>query len=371
MQRGPRARPGRTSSSTSTAPTSRPAPTSSRPTPSAGRRSSSPSTGSPSGCGSSTAAPPSSPGPAVARGRGPGTAALRRRLDGPDHEGDLGHRRGHLRRAADAYAEQALGLLEGGVDLFLVETCQDTAQRQGGADRGRAGARRGRGAPPGGGLGDHRGVRDHARRAERRGVRGLARAPRPALHRAQLRDRPGADGRPPAHPARAGHDRRLPASRTPACPTRTGATARRRRASPRRSSASSTRGWLNLVGGCCGTTERARRAPSRRWSRASGRARSRPRGRGRVVLLRHRAGRARRRTTARCWSASGPTSSARASFAAAGRGGALGRGGRGRPGAGAGRRAGPRRLPAVDRARRGRRRAGASSSGSGGWSRRR
>ena len=35
----------------------------------------------------------------------------------------------------DAYEEQAAGLLEGGVDLFLIETCYGPAAGQGGDDR--------------------------------------------------------------------------------------------------------------------------------------------------------------------------------------------------------------------------------------------
>ena len=52
--------------------------------------------------------------------------ALRRRRARPRHQDDLGHRRHHLRRGADNYADAAGGLLEGGADLILLETQQDT-----------------------------------------------------------------------------------------------------------------------------------------------------------------------------------------------------------------------------------------------------
>ena len=50
-------------------------------------------------------------------------------------------------------------------------------------------------------------------------------------------------------------------------------------------------GWLNIVGGCCGTSFE-HTAPSRRWSRASGRASPRHH---RALVLRHRFRRGDRR----------------------------------------------------------------------------
>ena len=112
---------------------------------------------------------------------------------------------------------QALGLMAGGADYLLVETCQDTRNIKAGADRHRARVRRRPAGDAGGGLGDHRGDRHDARRPGRRGARGLAAARRPALRRPQLRHRPGAHDRPPAHPLRAlPHPRRLRAQRRPA-----------------------------------------------------------------------------------------------------------------------------------------------------------
>ena len=59
-----------------------------------------------------------------AHGRPP---ALRRRLDGAHHQGHHASPAGSPSRSwSDTSREQALGLIEGGVDLLLVETCQDT-----------------------------------------------------------------------------------------------------------------------------------------------------------------------------------------------------------------------------------------------------
>ena len=59
--------------------------------------------------------------------RDPGPPALRRRLDGADDEGDLGHRRRHLRRARRHLRRPGrAALVEGGVDYLLLETSQDT-----------------------------------------------------------------------------------------------------------------------------------------------------------------------------------------------------------------------------------------------------
>ena len=50
--------------------------------------------------------------------------ALRCRLDGPDHQAAVA-RPHRLRRHGRGYTEQAIGLIEGGVDVLLLETCQD------------------------------------------------------------------------------------------------------------------------------------------------------------------------------------------------------------------------------------------------------
>ena len=56
-----------------------------------------------------------------------GKAALRGRLDGPHHQGHQRHRlASRSPRSAQGYYEQAKGLVEGGADILLVETCFDT-----------------------------------------------------------------------------------------------------------------------------------------------------------------------------------------------------------------------------------------------------
>ena len=87
------------------------------------------------------------------------------------------------------------------------------AQRQGGGDRDPPGPGRGRGQPPPDGLRHHRADGHDARRARRRGALRLARAPGPALDRAQLRHRPRVHDRPPPLARR-----RSPRAASPACP---------------------------------------------------------------------------------------------------------------------------------------------------------
>ena len=140
LQREPGASPGRTSSAASTRATSRPAPTSSRPTPSARRRSCSPSTASPTRRSRSTGSRPQ-----LAREAAPSStaraAALRRRLDGPDDEGDHGHRRHHLRGAVGALPRPGAGPDRGRRRLPAARDQPGHAQRQGRPARHRAGVR--------------------------------------------------------------------------------------------------------------------------------------------------------------------------------------------------------------------------------------
>ncbi len=153
--------------------------------------------------------------PAVARARAepPGGAAgaggrgrlrharaapLRGRLDGTDHEGDLGHRRRHLPRPAGALPRAGPWPGRGRVRFPARRNRPGRAQRQGGA----AGHRRGAAAARRGAAGrDLRHDRDDghdARRTDRGGVRGLLPPPRPALPRPELRHRPRLHDRPPA-----------------------------------------------------------------------------------------------------------------------------------------------------------------------------
>ena len=164
-------------------------------------------------------------GPGVPRGHvRPGARRVRR--------ADLRARRGRRRPAADRD------------DLRH-------AQRQG-RHRGRS---RGRAAPAAVDLGDHRRPeRAHAVRPDGRGVLELDRARQSAGRRRELlagRDR-DAPARRRAVPA--GRHLRGLATPTPACPTPSAATTRRR-PRPVCCSASSPRpASVNIVGGCCGTT---------------------------------------------------------------------------------------------------------------------
>ena len=189
QQRPARRSRGPTSSRTSTARSSRPAPTSSRPTRSPPPPSRSPTTGSRRSSTIST-----SPAARLARGaptsgrRDAGPAALRRRLDRPDHRTRRCRPTSTTRRRAvtfdelvDAYGEQARGLIDGGVDLLLTRDPLRHAQRQGRALRvRRARSSETRRAAAGDRLGDdHRPVRPHALGPDGRGVLRLDRARRP------------------------------------------------------------------------------------------------------------------------------------------------------------------------------------------------
>ncbi len=144
-------------------------------------------------------------------------AALRLRLDGPDDQGDLGHRRHHLRGAHRELLRPGDGASRRRRRLPAARDLPGHAQRQGGSRGDRARLRRGRLAGAGGGVGDDRAHRHHARRAGRRGPGGLAGARGPPLPGAQLCHRPGPDDRPRADPRRArAHPRRLRPERRPA-----------------------------------------------------------------------------------------------------------------------------------------------------------
>ena len=157
----------------------------------------------------------------------------------------------------DAYEVQARGLLEGGVDLFLVETQFDLLGCQGRDDRLPPGhGRRGpRGADPG--AGDHGGHgHDAARhRDQRRAGRPRRHAPRRRRH--QLRHRPRRDERAPPLPRPAlPRPDRLPAQRRHAVGEgREDALRPHAGAAGRVPGAASSRDFgVQVVGGCCGTT---------------------------------------------------------------------------------------------------------------------
>ena len=89
----------------------------------------------------------------------------------------------------DAYYDQAKALVEGGVDILLLETCNDTRTVKAGllaiaATQARVGARY-----SDHGFGHHRGHRHHAGRPARRRVLDIDCARRPAFGWSQLRHR--------------------------------------------------------------------------------------------------------------------------------------------------------------------------------------
>ena len=102
--------------------------------------------------------------------------------------------------SATATEEAAAGLLEGGVDLFVIETVQDLLQAKAaiiGVPPGH-----GRGRPPGArpGAGHHRDDRPDAHGHRDRRRPDQSRRPAPRRHRPQLRHRTRRDERAPALP---------------------------------------------------------------------------------------------------------------------------------------------------------------------------
>ena len=104
---------------------------------------------------------------------------------------------------------------------------------------------------------------------------------RPARRRPQLRARRQGDAALHRRDARGSPTRSSPATRTPGCPTRSASTTRRPRRPPRSSASSPRAGYVNLVGGCCGTTPAhiaaiAARRRGQAAPRRPSRARARP-----------------------------------------------------------------------------------------------
>ena len=176
---------------------------------------------------------------------------------------------------AASYQEQAEGLIEGGADLLLLETVQDTLNCKAGL------------------IGIERALETTRQRGVAIAVSGtietmgtllagqdieafytVDRASRPALDRAQLRHRSRLHDRPSAHASlrfRAFHVACVPNAGLPDEEGHYNETPEIARAQS--SSVSPTNGWVNLVGGCCGTTPAAYPRCSPRWpSRANGRA---------------------------------------------------------------------------------------------------
>ena len=251
------------------------APTSSRRTPSAARRSCSPSTA----CRTTR--------DEINVSAAAGDRAVQRRCEvrpdrprfvagsmGPTHEDHLGHRRRHLRRSCVAHLRRAGGgAARGRRRLLLLETRAGHAQREGGAARrstrrSRAGrpararsCSRSRSRPMGtmlAGQIDRGALRLGRARAICSSI-GLNCATGPEFMTDHLRTLCAA-----LAPCRGLLlPERRPAGRERAV-QRDAGDARRRS-----SSASSSKGWLNIVGGCCGTTPEHIRAMARRSRRAA------------------------------------------------------------------------------------------------------
>ena len=157
-----------------------------------------------------------------------------------------------------AYAEQVRGLLEGGVDVMLVETIFDTLNAKAALfaiqehfDAHPADARADHGCGH-----DHRPQRADAHRPDGRGVLHERVARAAAQHRAQLRAR--AQGNAPVHRGTARASRRstsrvYPNAGLPDPLSPTGFPETPETLAPQIREWAA-QGWLNIVGGCCGTT---------------------------------------------------------------------------------------------------------------------
>ena len=166
----------------------------------------------------------------------------------------------------DAYAEQVRGLIDGGVDLLLIETIFDTLNAQGGAI---AAARD---------VLDERGldlplwisvtiVDLSGRTLSGQTLEAFwtsVEHARPADRRRQLLARRDARCGPTWRSSPASPTARRAATRTRACPTPSAATTRRRRRRARCSREFAESGLVNVVGGCCGTTPGAHEGDRRR-----------------------------------------------------------------------------------------------------------
>ena len=184
---------------------------------------------------------------------------LRGRLDRPRHQARRRSARSRFAELRDAYEVQVDGLLEGGVDVLLIETVLRPAP--GARPRSSAPAGRWRAAGRAGarsGAGHGRDHRPHARRHRDRRRAHRARGDAPRRHRHQLRHRPGRDDRAPALPRRSTRARSdlVPAQRRAAVGRRRPHALRphARRSSPTRHDRFVTEFGVNIVGGCCGTT---------------------------------------------------------------------------------------------------------------------
>ena len=140
--------------------------------------------------------------------RDAGPAALRRRLDRPDGNAAVEQRPGALARSpstscAENFYEQAKYLVEGGVDVLLVETAQDILEVKAALAGLRAAVRRARPPRADPGAGHARHERPHAARHRHRQRDDDARVAAGRRHRPELLDRPRAHARADPLPDRA------------------------------------------------------------------------------------------------------------------------------------------------------------------------
>jgi 5-methyltetrahydrofolate--homocysteine methyltransferase len=160
-------------------------------------------------------------------------------------------------RSSPPTPSRSAALLDGGVDLLLVETIFDTLNIQGRALRDREHLRRARrnARVPGDDLRHHhRRSRPHALGPDVEAFWYSIRHAEALQRRHQLRARRRRDAPLRRGTRAASPSATSPATRTPACPTRSAATTRRPPTWPPCSREFAENGLVNLVGGCCGTT---------------------------------------------------------------------------------------------------------------------
>ena len=245
------------------------------------------------------------------RRRGP----LRRRLDRPDRLPPVLRRSDARRTSASASSsrssrEQARGLLEGGVDLIIIETAQDILEVKAaifGAREAMQGDRP-RGAAADLGLAAAQRRQDAARHRHRRRSRPRSKALKVDVIGLNCSTGPEDMRDAIRYLGENAHDRRSTASPTPA--SRIRATTARRSSREKPEALADALGefvedfGVTIVGGCCGTTpEHIRAIVERVRTRAAHRRRApkRPRPRGPALDDRGRrpgAGAARRRSSA-------------------------------------------------------------------------
>ena len=279
-------------------------------------------------------------------------AALRRRLDGARDEDDLGHRRHHLRRGAGGFRGADGGAGRGRRRRPLSRDAAGHAQREGVAARHRRRLRQ-RSAAPCRSFCRCRSRRWARCSPGRRSTRSTSSVAHRDLLAIGLNCATGPDFMTD-HLRTLAEISRFPISCFPnaGLPDEEGNYNELPAMLAAKIERFCAEGWVNIVGGCCGTTRRAHPARSPR-SRASTAAAGRPAGRARGLGHRdagdrrgHPAGH-RRRAHQRA---------RQPQVQAADRRGQDRRGGRDRPRAGAARRPRRRRLPAGSRPRRARRR---------------